>query len=245
MSAGKAHAKLESQDVALRERSIRSFVLRQGRLTPAQERAFDAHWARYGIDYEGRARDFAAVFGHAGTARPLILEIGTGNGEQLHDAAKNDPARDYVGVEVHTPGVGRLLNAVAGDALANVRVYRHDAVEVLKHEIADGALAEVRIYFPDPWPKKRQQKRRLVQAPLVQLVARKLAPGGLLHMATDWQDYAEQMLAVADAAPSLANRAGRGEYSPPPAWRGETHFERRGKRLGHGVYDLIHERTSA
>jgi tRNA (guanine-N7-)-methyltransferase len=238
-------APLPSEDAALRERSIRSFVLRQGRLTPAQARAFDVHWARYGLEYVGAPRNFAEAFGHPEERRPLVLEIGTGNGEQLHFAAASDAARDYLGIEVHTPGVGRLLNAVADDVLTNVRVYRHDAVEVLKHEVADGALDEVRIYFPDPWPKKRQQKRRLVQSPLVELIAAKLRVGGLLHLATDWHDYAEQMLAVGDASPHFANRAGRGRYADAPAWRTETHFERRGKRLGHDVFDLIYERIAA
>ncbi len=221
------------------DRRVRSFVLRQGRTTPAQQRAFDAHWARWGIDYAGAPRDFDAVFGRAA---PRIVEIGFGNGEQLHHAAAHDPARDYIGIEVHRPGVGRLLNAVAADALANVRVYRHDAVEVLRDEIAPASLAEVRIYFPDPWPKKRHHKRRLVQPEFVALAASRLAPGGLMHLATDWAEYAGHMLAVLDACPLLVNRAGAGHYAEQPPWRIATHFEKRGQRLGHGVRDLVHER---
>ena len=220
-------------------RAIRSFVLRQGRVTPAQQRAFETHWATYGVEYEGRVRDFDALFGRRA---PLVLEIGFGNGEQLHFAGANEPAANHVGVEVHGPGVGRLLNAVAADGLTNVRVYRHDAVEVLQHEVADASLDAVRIYFPDPWPKTRHHKRRLVQPAFAALVAQKLRHGGLLHLATDWQDYAGHMLAVLDADASLRNRAGPGGFVERPSWRRETHFERRGRRLGHGVWDLVYER---
>jgi tRNA (guanine-N7-)-methyltransferase len=221
-------------------REIRSFVLRQGRLTPAQERAFAAHWARYGLDYEGRPRDFAAAFGRAA---PLVLEIGFGNGEQLVHAAITEPGRNHLGIEVHRPGVGRLLNAAAAAGLANLRVMRHDAVEVLQHEVAPGTLSEIRIYFPDPWPKVRHHKRRLVQPEFVALAASRLWPGGVLHLATDWQDYANQMLSVADGCPALRNVAGAGRFSPRPAWRIESHFERRGTRLGHGVWDVVHQRA--
>jgi tRNA (guanine-N7-)-methyltransferase len=221
-------------------RRIRSFVLRQGRMTPAQAAAFDAHWARYGLDYTGSARDLDGVFGRQA---PRILEIGFGNGEQLHHAAQADPARDYLGIEVHRPGVGRLLNAAAAQRLGNVRVYAHDAVEVLEHEIAPASLHEIRIYFPDPWPKKRHHKRRLIQPDFVALALSRLRSGGLLHLATDWQDYAEHMLAVLDAQPELRNCAGPGRTVPRPAWRMETHFERRGLRLGHAVSDLLYERT--
>jgi tRNA (guanine-N7-)-methyltransferase len=215
-------------------------VLRQGRVTPAQARAFDAHWSRYGLEYEGRVRDFAQVFGRDA---PLRFEIGFGNGEQLHFAATQEPEASHVGIEVHGPGVGRVLNALAQDDLGNVRVYRHDAVEVLRNEVADGALDAVRIYFPDPWPKTRHHKRRLVQPAFAALVAQKPRHGGLLHLATDWQDYAAQMLAVLDACEPLRNRAGRGHFVDRPPWRRETHFERRGRRLGHGVHDLVYERT--
>ncbi|HVF35939.1 MAG TPA: tRNA (guanosine(46)-N7)-methyltransferase TrmB [Candidatus Saccharimonadia bacterium] len=220
-------------------RAIRSFVLRQGRVTPAQARAFDAHWPHYGIEYAGAPRDFSALFGRTA---PLRLEVGFGNGEQLHHAAANEPEADHLGIEVHGPGVGRVLNALANDRLENARVYRHDAVEVLQHEVPDAALDAVRIYFPDPWPKTRHHKRRLIQASFAALVAAKLKPGGLLHLATDWQDYAVHMLAVLDASECFRNRAGRGGFVERPPWRRETHFERRGKRLGHGVWDLVYER---
>lgn len=235
-------------------RRVRSFVLRQGRFTPAQQRAFDELWPRFGLDYTGKPRDFDAVFGrHA----PRVLEIGFGNGEALRFAAARDPARDYLGIEVHAPGVGRLLNALAADDARNVRLYHHDAVEVLGNEVADGllddgmldggmpgdgGLDEIRIYFPDPWHKKRHHKRRLVQPDFAALLVRKLAPGGRLHLATDWHDYAEQMWDVLDATPGLRNRAGPRGSVPRPEWRPQTHFETRGQKLGHGVWDLLYDR---
>ncbi len=220
-------------------RPIRSYVLRQGRLTPAQERAFGTHWERWGVEFTGQARDFDAMFGRRAEH---VLEIGFGNGEALLFAAKNEPERDFIGIEVHRPGVGRLLNALALAELRNVRIYNHDAVAVLEHEIPDAALAEVRIYFPDPWHKKRHAKRRLIQPAFARLLARKLAPGGLLHLASDWQDYVEHMWDVLDAEPAFENRAGPRDYFPRPAWRPETHFEARGQRLGHGVWDLLYLR---
>jgi tRNA (guanine-N7-)-methyltransferase len=225
---------------AARHRPVRSFVLREGRITPAQQRAFDAHWTRYGVDYAGMPRDLDALFGRRA---PRVLEIGFGNGEALAHAAIHDTGRDYLGIEVHRPGVGRLMNALAAADAGNVRLYRHDAVEVLQHEIPAATLAEVRIWFPDPWPKKRHHKRRLVQPEFVDLVASRVAPGGLLHLATDWAEYAGHMREVMQAAPGWRNRAGADNYSERPPWRIETHFERRGLRLGHGVWDLIYERT--
>jgi tRNA (guanine-N7-)-methyltransferase len=248
-----------SEDIAQRKpftpdddarRRIRSFVLRQGRFTPAQQRAFDALWPRFGIDYAphergGAPQDFDAVFGRKA---PRVLEIGFGNGEALRYAAAHDRVRDYLGIEVHAPGVGRLLNGLAEDGSDHVRVYRHDAVEVLATEIGDAGLDqrgldEIRIYFPDPWHKKRHQKRRMVNPGFAALLARKLAPGGRLHLATDWQDYAEQMWDVLDATPALRNVAGPRGHVPRPAWRPQTHFESRGQRLGHEVWDLLYEKT--
>ena len=221
------------------KRRIRSFVLRQGRMTGAQALAFDTLWGRYGLEYAGSVRDFDQVFGRKA---PLVLEIGFGNGEQLRHAGAGEPGSNHLGIEVHRPGVGRLLNALAADGLENVRVYAHDAVEVLAAEVADGALAELRMYFPDPWPKSRHHKRRLIQPEFVALAARKLAPGGRLHLATDWQDYAGQMLAVLDASDALRNCSGAGRYAERPPWRIGTHFERRGVRLGHDVFDLVYEK---
>ena len=226
------------------ERKVRSFVLRQGRFTEAQQRAFDELWPRFGIDYapDGRAgapRDFDAAFGRKA---PRILEIGFGNGEAFRYSAQRDPDRDHIGIEVHAPGVGRLLNALAQDDARNAKLYHHDAVEVLEREIADGALDEVRIYFPDPWHKKRHNKRRLVNPGFAALLVRKLAPDGRLHLATDWQDYAEQMWDVLDATAGIANRAGPRGHVARPEWRPQTHFETRGQKLGHGVWDLLYDR---
>ena len=224
----------------LRNRPIRSFVLRQGRQTIAQKRAFDLHWPSQGLDYAGAPRDFDAVFGRTA---PRVLEIGFGNGEQLLFAAQREPLRDFIGVEVHGPGVGRLLNAAAVAGLRNLRVYQHDAVEVLQHEVAPASLDEVRIYFPDPWHKKRHHKRRLVQPGFVGLLCERLRPGGLLHLATDWENYAEHLWDVLDAEPRLRSRAGARGFAPRPEWRRQTHFETRGLKLGHGVWDLLYDRT--
>ena len=220
-------------------RKVRSFVLRQGRFTDAQQRAFDELWPRFGLDYAGTPRDFDAAFGRSARR---VLEIGFGNGEALRYAAQRDPDRDHIGIEVHAPGVGRLLNALAEDGAKNVRLYHHDAVEVLENEIIDGSLDEVRIYFPDPWHKKRHHKRRLVNPEFAALLVRKLAADGRLHLATDWQEYAEQMWDVLDATAGLVNAAGPRGHVPRPAWRPQTHFETRGQKLGHGVWDLLYNR---
>ena len=222
------------------QRKVRSFVLRQGRFTEAQQRAFDRLWPRFGIDYAGAPRDFDALFGRKAKR---ILEIGFGNGEALRHSAQRDPERDHIGIEVHAPGVGRLLNALAADDAKNARIYHHDAVEVLEREIADASLDEIRIYFPDPWHKKRHHKRRLVNPEFAGLLVRKLAHGGRLHLATDWQDYAERMWDVLDATPGLCNRAGLRGHVPRPDWRPQTHFESRGQRLGHGVLDLLYDKS--
>ena len=229
----------ETDAESARDRRIRSFVLRQGRFTPAQQRAFDQHWTRYGLDIAGRERDFATAFGRRA---PLVLEIGFGNGEQLVHAAQAEPERDFIGVEVHRPGVGRLMNALADADVENARIYNHDVVDVIEREIGAHALAEVRVYFPDPWHKKRHQKRRLIQAEFLALLASRVARGGRLHLATDWADYAEHMQAVLAQAPHWRVDPGHVSPSIRPAWRIETHFERRGRGLGHGVWDFVHER---
>jgi tRNA (guanine-N7-)-methyltransferase len=227
-------------DIPNHLRRIRSFVLREGRMTPAQQRAFDEHWARFGIDYTGIAQDFDARFGHHA---PRVLEIGFGNGEALAWASEHDLSRDYIGVEVHGPGVGRLMNALAARNASNVRIYKHDAVEVLEQEIPAGTLAQARIWFPDPWHKKRHNKRRIIQPGFVAMLATRMAPDGLLHLATDWEPYAQHMLEVMEAAPAWRNAIGPGQYAEKPDWRIETHFERRGLKLGHGVWDLLYSKA--
>ncbi len=223
----------------LRQRTIRSFVLRQGRTTEAQKRAFVEHWPKYGVDFGGGKRDLGKLFGRQGE---VVFEIGFGNGEQVVFAAENEPQRNFLAIEVHGPGVGRCLNGLAALGANNVRIYQHDAVEVLQQEITDGALTEVRIYFPDPWHKKRHHKRRLVNPAFVALLCDKLKPGGQLHLATDWENYAEHMWDVLDAEPRLQNVAAPRGSVPRPAWRRQTHFETRGQKLGHGVWDLLYTR---
>ncbi|ACB93381.1 tRNA (guanosine(46)-N7)-methyltransferase TrmB [Xylella fastidiosa subsp. morus] len=223
-----------------RRREVRSFVLRQGHFTPAQKRAFDHYWPRFGVDFIGQLRDLDVLFGRSA---PKVLEVGFGNGAALRFAAQHEPRYDYIGIEVYAPGVGRLLNGLAEDGSRHVRLYHYDAVEVLNKEIVDGALDEIRIYFPDPWHKKRHHKRRLIQPLFATLLVRKLRVGGCLHMATDWADYAEQMWDVLDATPGLVNRAGLRGQVPCPDWRVQTRFERRGQNLGHRVWNLLYDRV--
>jgi len=222
------------------QRPIRSFVLRQGRFTSAQQRAFDEYWPQFGVDFSGQYIDLNELFGRNA---PKVLEIGFGNGDALYFAAQHDPARDYLGIEVHAPGVGHLLNILANENIKNVRIYRHDAVEVLEQEIEDGALTEIRIYFPDPWHKKRHHKRRLIQTEFANLLVRKLHKNALLHLATDWEAYAQHMWDILDTTEGLTNCAGPRGYVERPHWRPHTRFEQRGHRLGHGVWDLLYRRT--
>lgn len=222
-------------------RSIRSFVTRAGRITAAQERALAELWPKYGVAANSGPLELGRLFGRAA---PCTLEIGFGNGENLSALARAHPERDYLGVEVHRPGVGRLLLALEQRALNNVRVICQDAVEVLERQIPPGALDEVLVLFPDPWPKKRHHKRRLIQAPFVTLLERALAPHGVLRLATDWQPYALEMLTVLGAAPRLRNLAPGAGFVPRPAERIPTRFELRGTRLGHEVWDLAFSRSS-
>ena len=221
--------------------TIRSFVLRQGRITAGQERAFAEHWSRYGLDVSDALRvDAAALFGNA---RDLNLEIGFGNGESLVQMAQAAPEAGYIGIEVHRPGVGHALLAAAAADLNNLRLIRHDAVAILRDHVADGTLARVQIYFPDPWPKARHHKRRIVQKPFTDLIWRKLRAGGEIHCATDWAEYAEWMRDVFADDPKWQNLGGADGYAPRPDWRPQTKFERRGERLGHGVWDLRYRKN--
>jgi tRNA (guanine-N7-)-methyltransferase len=222
---------------SLRDRPIRSFVLRQGRITQAQQRAIDSLLPRFGIPWSTAPLDPRAVFGRVA---PLIVEIGFGMGEGTAQIAAAHPGNDYLGIEVHNPGVGSLLDKIGRAGLTNVRIVQHDAVEVLRTMIAPASLAGAHVFFPDPWHKKRHHKRRLLQAPFVSLLASRLAPGGYLHVATDWEDYARQILAVLSAEPLLENSVE--EYAPRPDYRPLTRFEQRGVRLGHAVFDLVFTR---
>lgn len=234
-----AMAEMDSQ-ADPRNRRIRSFVLRQGRFTPAQQRAFEEHWSRYGLDPAESKPDWRA---HFGRQAPLVLEIGFGNGEQLLSSSQNECEKNFVGIEVHRPGVGRLMNALAAHNVHNVRLYNHDAVDVLDRLFGADSIDEVRIYFPDPWPKKRQQKRRLIQPAFLTLLASRVKRGGRLALATDWQEYAMQMISTIDVDTAWHNIAGTGNFSARSTNRIETHFEKRGAKLGHGTWDLVYERV--
>ena len=216
---------------------IRSYVLRQGRVSNAQRRAHDTLLPRLGISFRETPLDLDAVFGRNA---PRILEIGCGMGETTVAIAAAHPESDYIGIEVHTPGVGSLLKQIDEAGLSNVRVIQYDAVAVMDTMIPPSSLDGMHIFFPDPWPKKRQQKRRLIQSPFIALAASRLKPGGYLHAATDWQEYAEQILAVFSAEPSLINTATG--YAEKPAYRPQTKFETRGLKLGHGVWDIVFRR---
>lgn len=216
------------------ERRIRSFVTRAGRLSPAQSRAIDTLGPRFCIPYVKEQYDFARTFPNDA---PLILEIGFGMGHTTASIAAAMPDRNFLGVEVHTPGVGSLLKLIGEQGLTNLKLIQHDVVEVLTHMVAPASLAGVHVFFPDPWHKARHNKRRLIQPPFVSLLASRLAAGGYLHCATDWQDYAEQMLEVLGAEPALRNTADG--YAPRPDYRPVTKFENRGLKLGHGVWDLV------
>ena len=215
-------------------RSIRSFVVRAGRMGPGQIRALAELGPRFVLPYAAAPLDFAASFGRSA---PRVLEIGFGMGDATAAIAQALPGTDFIGVEVHTPGVGALLKQIGERGLTNLRLVQHDAVDVLEHMISPGTLAGVHVFFPDPWHKLKHNKRRLIQPAFVQLLVSRLAPGGTLHCATDWQPYAEQMLEVLSAEPALRNTADG--YAPKPGYRPLTKFENRGLKLGHGVWDLV------
>jgi tRNA (guanine-N7-)-methyltransferase len=220
-------------------RGIRSYVLRAGRVTVAQQRALATLGPRWLLPFQPQPPDFAAVFGRQAQ---LILEIGSGMGQATAAIAAAHPENDYLAIEVHAPGIGSLLQLIAQREISNLRLIQHDAVAVLTHMIPDGALAGIHIFFPDPWPKTRHHKRRLIQPEFAALLARKLAPEAYLHLATDWTDYAQHMLRVLDATPGLSNAHGPGATAPDPGGRPPTRFEQRGLRLGHAVSDLRYRR---
>jgi len=220
-------------------RRIRSFIRRQGRITQGQQLALDNHWDRYCLDPHAEY-DFSQVFGRTA---PLIVEIGFGAGDSLAKMAAANPDKDYIGIEVHRPGVGHLMLLLDQQGLTNVRIYCHDAIEIIERKIADNSLAGVHLFFPDPWPKKKHHKRRIVRPSFVELLTKKLLPGGYFHAATDWQNYAENMLEVLSAGTGISNTSNTGDYCERPEYRPLTKFEQRGIRLGHGVWDLIFKKA--
>lgn len=222
-----------------RLRTVRSFVRREGRLTAAQQRAIDTLWNDFAIDEGDSILDLPTLFGRD---NPKVIEIGFGNGNSLAQMAKDQPDYDFLGIEVHRPGVGQLLNLIEQDNITNLRVACTDAVELIKHRLTDNSIDRLQLYFPDPWHKKRHHKRRIIQAEFVQLLADKIKSGGFLHMATDWQHYAEQMLDDLSNNDNFKNCGDDTGYIPRPDYRPLTKFEQRGHRLGHGVWDLLFER---
>jgi len=219
-------------------RPIRSYVLRQGRMSPAQTRAYDELGPAFSLPYSPGLLDYKFVFGRQA---PTIVEIGFGMGESTAAIAELMPDHNFIGIEVHSPGVGALLKLIGEQKLTNLRIVQHDAVDVLKHMIADGSLHGFHIFFPDPWPKKRHHKRRLIQPELVSLLTTKLQPGGYVHLATDWEEYAHHMLEVLGGEPGLVNNASG--FAPRPDYRGTSGFERKGLAKGHDVWDLVFRRS--
>lgn len=221
-------------------RPIRSFVLREGRLTPGQQRAFDTIWPLFGIEYQDQQLDLPSLFGND---NPVYLEIGFGNGDSLAQMAKANPEINYLGIEVHRPGVGHLLLKIEELELTNIRIIRNDAVDVLKNGITDSALTAVFLFFPDPWHKRKHNKRRILNTAFVDQLARTIKSGGFFHAATDWQEYAKQMMREMTAANAyFSNSTGPDNFHPRPDYRPLTKFEQRGQRLGHGVWDLTFRR---
>jgi len=223
-------------------REIKSFILRQGRRTKAQQHALDNYWLDYGIEFSKRLLNFKTLFNNE---NEVIVEIGFGNGDSLLQQAINQPEYNFIGIEVHSPGVGHLIHHAHAQKIKNLKVIRHDAIDVLNHQIADGSIRQVQLFFPDPWHKQRHQKRRIMNPAFIASIFQKLQADGFFHMATDWQHYAQQMLTQMDAADGFINTAGPGNYSPTYAARCETKFERRGLKLGHGVWDLIYQKQMA
>lgn len=226
-------------DTVEHRRTIKSFVLRQGRLTKGQETAMEALWPVFGVNVGDDLLDLPALFGRTA---PITLEIGFGNGESLWQMAHAAPQRDFLGIEVHAPGVGHLLKRIDETGLTNIRVMNTDAVEILQKRISRASLDRVQLFFPDPWHKKKHHKRRIVQTEFVDLIAKSLCQGGVLHMATDWENYAEHMAMVMQDRSDFRNMAEQPPYSPRPDERPLTKFENRGLRLGHGVWDLLYQR---
>jgi len=222
-----------------KKKSIRSYVVRAGRMTDGQKVAYEKYWPDYGLSLHDGSLDAAKEFGRNA---PQVLEIGFGMGGSLLQMIQAEPDKDFIGIEVHPPGVGRLINDAGKLELPNLRVFLADAIDVLEDCIADASIDRFQVYFPDPWHKKKHNKRRLIQSDFVQKIRTKLKVGGILHLATDWEQYAEHMLEVMDAAEGYKNTMGPRQYSPRPSFRPVTKFEKRGERLGHGIWDLLYQR---
>ncbi|ERT12023.1 tRNA (guanosine(46)-N7)-methyltransferase TrmB [Photorhabdus temperata] len=221
-------------------RRVRSFVRRQGRLTNRQQQALDDLWPKIGVEYQVEKLDMEALFGREA---PIVLEIGFGMGASLVTMASQNPEKNFLGIEVHVPGVGACLASAEGENISNLRVMCHDAIEVLEKMIPENSLEMVQLFFPDPWHKARHNKRRIVQPPFAELIKSKLKVGGVFHMATDWQPYAEHMLEVMNGVDNYLNLSENGDYVPRPSSRPVTKFELRGQRLGHGVWDIMFKRV--
>ncbi len=233
----------KSLETAIQEgkyiRQVKSYVKREGRLTKGQAAAIESNWATMGLEHENGLLDFAEIFGND---NPVVLEIGFGMGKSLVEMAAAQPDHNFIGIEVHTPGVGACLMDAAEAGVTNLRVFDHDAIEILADCIPDNSLAKLQLFFPDPWHKTRHHKRRIVQPEFAQTIRGKLAIGGVFHMATDWENYAEHMLEVMQVAEGYENTSDTADYVPRPDFRPLTKFEQRGHRLGHGVWDLIFKR---
>ena len=219
------------------KKSIKSYVKREGRLTKSQLYGLDNYWIKYGIEYSPKKINFEEIFE---SYKPLILDIGFGSGESTINHAISHPENNYLAVEVHRPGIGRLLNKIEENTLTNIKIIKHDVIDILREQIPDCSLTQIFIFFPDPWPKKRHHKRRLINKELIKLIKKKLVMHGRLHIATDWEDYANYIMEIGNADSELINLAGHNNYSPRPEWRTETRFEHRGKKLEHNVWDLCY-----
>lgn len=238
MGQFKSQAEAEAAGVYISK--VKSYVKREGRLTKGQAKSLEDFWPTMGIDYQNAPLNLEETYGRSA---PQVIEIGFGMGKSLVEMASAAPEKNFLGIEVHRPGVGACLGDAGELGLENLRVMEHDAVEVLKHMIPDGSVSRLQLFFPDPWHKKRHHKRRIVQAEFAELVKSKLAIGGCFHMATDWEPYAEHMAEVMNNIDGYKNQAEEGDYVPRPDYRPITKFETRGQKLGHGVWDLIYERT--
>ncbi|MCY7297345.1 tRNA (guanosine(46)-N7)-methyltransferase TrmB [Alteromonas sp. a30] len=236
---GRYKSQEEAEAAGIHIRKVQSFILREGRLTKGQAAAIESFWSSLGIDYQASPFDIDTLFPKA---QPIVIEIGFGMGQSLIEMAQNAPELNFIGIEVHKPGVGACISEAHNHNLTNLKVMEHDAVEALKNCIPDNSLHRVQLYFPDPWHKKRHHKRRIVQPEFAELVRQKLAQGGIFHMATDWENYAEQMLEVMLEAPGYKNCSENNTYVARPDFRPMTKFEKRGEKLGHGVWDLIFEK---